>query len=398
MVEWISERRSSAHRRRRPSGRPTSPSCSRSQLDVPRCRSRCRRRPRSSSPTRATCTRPARPSAVPWAGDVALGREAGADQPLRQAGVEAAGDRVLDGDAVCGEEGPHLDRASSRPGRVARRRRRGRGRPTPRRARREHRLGASRAATATQPGPLSTHCGGDERGRIGAERLRATARRSAARPGRCAPAAAPANASARRRGGSAPGRRRTAGRRRRRAACPPRPQPGVAGAERRVAGERQLARRREDADAVVGARRRSARAGTSSRSGWSSCANACMLRVVERVGAVHDGERVALQRRRGEDVDLVEAEGRAHESAPWPSAGPPGGRLGRAPGTARPRERSASRPPPAECEERLLWSGRASALMPSPRSRRPARRCRARSRRRSTVTNDRRSVFGFGRA
>ena len=53
-----------------------------------RRRSRCRRRSRS------TCTRPARPSACPGR-DVARGREAGADQPLRQAGVEAAGDRVL---------------------------------------------------------------------------------------------------------------------------------------------------------------------------------------------------------------------------------------------------------------------------------------------------------------
>ena len=47
-------------------------------------------------------------------------------------------------------------------------------------------------------------------------------------------------------------------------------QPGVRAAQGRVAGERQLAARREDPQPVVGARRRWAPAGTSSRTGWSS--------------------------------------------------------------------------------------------------------------------------------
>ena len=47
------------------------------------------------SPSRSTCTRRARCNAVPCAGDVGRRRATGADQPLRQDGVEAAGDRVF---------------------------------------------------------------------------------------------------------------------------------------------------------------------------------------------------------------------------------------------------------------------------------------------------------------
>ena len=55
-------------------------------------------------------------------------------------------------------------------------------------------------------------------------------------------------------------------------------QPGVAAAERRVAGEGQLAAGREDAHAVVGASARSAAAGRWSPTGWSSARSAASRR------------------------------------------------------------------------------------------------------------------------
>jgi hypothetical protein len=76
-----------------------------------------------------------------------------------------------------------------------------------------------------------------------------------------------------------------------------------------MAGERQLARRREDANPVVGTRHgRREQEGRLAQMGPAR--ERLHPRIVERVGAVHDGERIALQRRRGEDIELVEAKGR----------------------------------------------------------------------------------------
>ena len=88
-------------------------------------------------------------------------------------------------------------------------------------------------------------------------------------------------------------------------------EPGVAAAERRMAGERQLAARGEDADAVVGGRvARREQEGRLAQVGPAR--ERLHALVVEDVGAVHDGERIAAQRRAGEDVDLRESEA-AHE-------------------------------------------------------------------------------------
>jgi hypothetical protein len=77
--------------------------------------------------------------------------------------------------------------------------------------------------------------------------------------------------------------------------------------------ERQLAARREDAHAIVGAR-------LGRREQETRLAQVGPARerlhalVVERVGAVHDRERVAAQRGGGENVDLGELEA-AHRRA-----------------------------------------------------------------------------------
>jgi hypothetical protein len=79
------------------------------------------------------------------------------------------------------------------------------------------------------------------------------------------------------------------------------------GAERRMAGKRHLARQREDAVAVVGAGAR--RALDVRRLGQARLTREREHRVVvEPVGVVDDGELVARQRRRREDVEPGEAE------------------------------------------------------------------------------------------
>ena len=87
-------------------------------------------------------------------GDVALRRAARADQPLGEAGVEAAGDRIfVDADGVPTK--PRTSNAHSRPGRMRRRRRRPwRSASAPRhRARARARVvGRSRAAGRASPG------------------------------------------------------------------------------------------------------------------------------------------------------------------------------------------------------------------------------------------------------
>jgi hypothetical protein len=86
------------------------------------------------------------------------------------------------------------------------------------------------------------------------------------------------------------------------------------GAERRVAGERQLAARREDPDAVVGARvggreqeRRLAQVRPIGEGGH--------LRIGQCICADNNGQRVAAQRPRGENVDLLKRE-IGHGTAP----------------------------------------------------------------------------------
>jgi hypothetical protein len=254
-------------------------------------------------------------------GHVARGGQAGADQPLRQARVQAAGDGVLR-HAQPGHEGAYLEGGL------------GAGR-----------LGADHAELdAAQRGEV-----GRERAHLGriAQHQRApagavvdplvaqhVAARHAQRGGHALhlgflqrPAAAQ-----RRRGEGQPLRPRGVAphphqahaallhddaRRARHAAGF---QPGPAAAQRGVTRERQLAAGGEDAHPVVrpGLRGRQQegrlrQVGPARQRGHP--------RVVETGGVVHDGQRVARQRRGAEHVDLVEAAGaargrRAHGTAP----------------------------------------------------------------------------------
>ena len=82
-------------------------------------------------------------------------------------------------------------------------------------------------------------------------------------------------------------------------------QPGVAGAECRMPGERQFLAGREDADPVVGlivVRLEHERGLGQVR----PVGEAAHLLGAEPVGAEHDSKRVALVGRVGEDVDLAE--------------------------------------------------------------------------------------------
>ena len=58
-----------------------------------------------------TCTRPARPSAVPWWARYGVVDAPALEQPAGERGVQRAGDRVLGGRAVLREERPHLEHA-----------------------------------------------------------------------------------------------------------------------------------------------------------------------------------------------------------------------------------------------------------------------------------------------
>ena len=133
------------------------------------------------------------------------------------------------------------------------------------------RRAASRSSRPSQRGPLSSHCAATtalaverraprstcvEQRRLDRPRARAAAPRTRRRPPSRRMSTRPTPHCCT----TAPGALRHA------AAL----EPGVAAAERRMAGERQLAARREDAHAVVGRRVGGRRAGRSSRSGWSS--------------------------------------------------------------------------------------------------------------------------------
>ena len=83
--------------------------------------------------------------------------------------------------------------------------------------------------------------------------------------------------------------------------------PGVATAERRVSGKRQLAARREDAHAVIGLIRcRSQQEGRIRQ--IRPARERLHPLVAQAVGVVNDGERVAAQCGAGEHVDLSERE------------------------------------------------------------------------------------------
>ena len=83
-------------------------------------------------------------------------------------------------------------------------------------------------------------------------------------------------------------------------------EPGVAGAERRVAGERQLGHGREDADAVVGRSVASAAARTSSPTGSSSSRSAASPRWSGRRRRARPRPGCRRTGVVGEDVDLGE--------------------------------------------------------------------------------------------
>ena len=243
------------------------------------------------SPSTEMCTRPDRPSTVPWRATYGGGQPAGADQPLGDRGVEAAGHRVLDQRAVLGEEGAHLD-GVRRAGRVRADEpdvaidEPGVGRPAPRRrspaARRSSRV-RCRPTRRRRPrpgrGPMAFTSVGDE---LVVDRSRPQQRRRGERQtGHPSGAADQA------------GRALLHDRRRAARGVPPCGQPGVAGAEGRVPGEGQLRRRREDPDPVVGVRGRRRRARTSSRRGSSSGRRLASSSSVESIAVEDDGDRVA---------------------------------------------------------------------------------------------------------
>ena len=73
--------------------------------------------------------------------------------------------------------------------------------------------------------------------------------------------------------------------------------------DRRMAGERQFARRREDAQRAPGASDRPAGSTNTVSGRLNSRAIACMAAVVEAVGLEHDGQRIAGEALRGENVE-----------------------------------------------------------------------------------------------
>ena len=225
------------------------------------------------------------------------------EQPHRHRGVEAAGDGILDGHAVLREERPHLE--------VDVRARAGAAPPAPRSPTSVVGLAASTASTlsrrrAIHPGPLSTHSAATTRGRVdaGGGRQRGdelVVGRAAAHDRRGGERQAAVGAAHPHETGRAllhhdvGARRLAAGL-----------QPGVARAERRMAGEGQLAARREDPHPVVGAGLR--RREDERRLGEvRPVGDAGELVVGEPVTVEHDGDRVAAVRRLGEHVDLGEA-------------------------------------------------------------------------------------------
>ena len=162
--------------------------------------------------------------------------------------------------------------------------------------------------TATQPGPLSTHCDARIALRVDAQAARDRRRASRASTVAAAPqrrrrereplavAAHAHEADAALLHDLVARARLAAGR-----------EPRVAGAERRMARERQLAR--SERRCARGSRPSdpSAAAGTSSRSSSSSARTSASSASDKSGRVVHDGERVALERLRREDVDGVVA-------------------------------------------------------------------------------------------
>ena len=223
-------------------------------------------------PSRLTCTRPARPIAVPCAATYDSGRRR-AGQPLAEAGVEAAGDRVLDRGGSNARTSTSASEPPSRPG------------PTTPMSRPSNAEGSgSRSRTARRPPgvrrPSRARCRPTWLSTTSSRVIRSARvivvevlvvdRAVAQQRRRLEREPVPA------RDGDQPGAallhdglaaRRTT-----------RFEPRVRAAERRVAGERQLAAGGEDPQPVVGLGAGRARAGTSSRTGWSTARTAASAR------------------------------------------------------------------------------------------------------------------------
>ena len=194
-------------------------------------------------------------------------------------------------------------RLAARPGR---RDRRGRPWSGTRRGRAARTASADRSSSAIQPGPLSTHCesstsDGSSLHRVDHVGDEVRFDRAAAHERRRREREPVAVAAHRDQSGAAllDGDARLL---RDAAVGAPRP----ARAERRMPGERQLAERRPDPDAVVGGVARRRQDERRLRQVRPARDRRHRL-VVDPVGVEHDGERIAEERRLAEHVDLDEA-------------------------------------------------------------------------------------------
>ena len=277
------------------------------ETDRPGDRSSWRpRRPRPSSPSRSTCTRPRRRARCPGTRrTTSAARVAG--QPLADPGVEAAGDRVL-GDPVPGAERTHLDGELAAVG-GRRRRRRCRAVAAAQSGSSASTASASSSSTPTQPGPLSIHAESTTSiGSIRSARRSARGRPRRPRPERIRGGAANASRSPTRRAGSGPARPRTPARARPRRGTPPASSQACALPSVGWPANGSSPTGGEDPQPVVGGRvgrgeqeRRLRQVGPAGERRH--------LLVRDPVGVVHHRDRVAEQRLAGEDVDLAE---RAH--------------------------------------------------------------------------------------
>ena len=237
---------------------------------------------------------------MPFPGSPCTARSpARSEQPLRERGVQTAGDRVLGSGAVLGKERAHLERVR-RTWRVRANHAQVQIDDAGSKARTASALASS---TATQPGPLSTHSAS----RISPRWMPSTDARcsisdSSTGPDRINGGAANASPSGVWRTRTRPAAHCWTTTSSCRASS--RAEPGVARAERRVPGKRQLERRREDADLIVrtldGRRQHKRRLGQVGPVGEP-------LHLVRREarGVEHDRDWIAAIGRGGEDVDLA---------------------------------------------------------------------------------------------
>ena len=259
---------------------------------------RRRRRSTLSSPSARRSTRPARPQRRALGRDIARGREAAADQPLRQAGVQAAGDRVFVA-RLSPDEGAHLELRVVPVAACGADDAELRGRPAAASP-------AAAPAPASADASITAHPARTVVAPTGARRRRARAmpqRRGDARQQVVAPAARCA------RSGGAANASRVPSRRTR-----TRPTPHCCTTSPAARGRPPAASQawqlpsvgwpangssragREDAHAVVGVRRRSAAAGRSSRDRLVQRAKAAICASSSPSASMHHGQRVAVQR------------------------------------------------------------------------------------------------------